>query len=37
MRDIGGEAFDRLDRLIERVGHVAQRAGQMADLVARAW
>ena len=35
VRDVGGEAFDRLDAGVERVGHVAQRAGQMADLVAR--
>ncbi len=34
MRDIGGEALDRLDAAVERVGHVAQRAGQMPDLVA---
>ena len=36
MRDVGGEALDRLDAAVERVGHVAQRAGQMADLVAPA-
>ena len=34
MRHVGGEALDRLDAAVERVGHVAQRAGQMADLVA---
>ena len=37
MRDVGGEALDRLDAAVERVGHVAQRAGQMADLVAPRW
>ena len=31
--DIGGEALDRLDAGIERVGHVAQRDRQIADLV----
>ncbi len=36
MRDVGGEALDRFDAVVERVGHVAQRAGQMADLVAAA-
>ena len=36
MRDIGGESFDRLDAVVQRVGHVAQRAGQMTDLVAAA-
>ncbi len=34
MGDIGGEHLDRLDAAVERVGHVAQRAGEMADLVA---
>ena len=34
VRHVGGEALDRLDAGIERVGHFAQRAGQMADLVA---
>ena len=34
MGDVGGEHLDRLDAVIERVGHVAQRAGEMADLVA---
>ena len=34
MGDVGGEALDRLDPAVERVGHVAQRAGQIADLVA---
>ena len=33
VRHVGGEAFDGVDPLVERVGHVAQRAGQMADLV----
>ena len=36
MGDVGGEHLDRLDAVIERVGHVAQRAGEMADLVAAA-
>ena len=36
MGDIGGEHLDRLDAAIERIRHVAQRAGQMADLVAAA-
>ena len=34
VRDVGGEALDRLDAVVERVGHVAQRAGEMPDLVA---
>ena len=34
MGDVGGEALDRLDPAVERAGHVAQRAGQIADLVA---
>ena len=34
--DIGGEHLDRLDPVIERIRHVAQRAGQMSDLVAAA-
>jgi len=34
MRDVGGEAFDRIDAAVERVRHVAERAGQFADLVA---
>ena len=29
VRHVGGEALDRLDAAVERVGHVAQRAGQM--------
>ena len=33
VRDIGGEALDRLDAVVERVGHVAQRDRQIADLV----
>ena len=33
VRDVGGEALDRLDAVVERLGHVAQGAGQMADLV----
>ena len=37
VRDVGGEALDRLDPAVERVGHVAQRARQMADLVAPRW
>ncbi len=36
MGDVGGEHLDRLDPAIERVGHFAQRAGEMADLVAAA-
>ena len=36
MGDVGGEHLDRLDAVIERVRHVAQRAGEMADLVAAA-
>ena len=34
VRDIGGEALDRLDAVVERLGHVAQRPAEMADLVA---
>ena len=34
MRHVGGEHLDRLDAVIERIRHVAQRAGEMADLVA---
>ena len=33
VRDVGGEALDGVDALVERSGHVAERAGQMADLV----
>ena len=33
MRHVGGEALDGIDPLVERLGHVAERAGQMADLV----
>ncbi len=33
MRDIGGEAFDRLHAVEQGAGHVAQGAGQMADFV----
>ena len=36
MGHVGGEHFDRLDPVIERVRHVAQRAGEMSDLVAPA-
>ena len=36
MGDIGGEHLDRLDAVIERVRHIAQRAGKMPDLVAAA-
>lgn len=36
MGHVGGKGFDRLDPVIQRVGHVAQRAGQMPDLVAAA-
>jgi hypothetical protein len=31
--DVGGEALDRVDAVVERLGHVAQRPRQMADLV----
>ena len=34
MRHVRREALDRLDAAVERVGHLAQRAGQFADLVA---
>ena len=34
VRHVGGESLDRLDAGIERVGHVAQRARQVPDLVA---
>ena len=34
MGNVGGEALDRLDAAVERIGHVAQRARQMPDLVA---
>ena len=33
MRDIGGEALDRLDAAVERLGHLAERAREMADFV----
>ena len=33
VRDVGGEALDRLDPVVERLRHVAQRAREMADLV----
>ena len=33
MRDIGGEALDRVDAAVERLGHFAQRAREMANLV----
>ncbi len=33
MGDIGGEAFDGVDAPVERLRHVAERAGEMADLV----
>ena len=33
MRDIGGEMLDRVDAVVERLRHVAQRAGKMADFV----
>ena len=32
--DVGGEALDRVDAVVERAGHVAQRLAEMADLVA---
>ena len=34
MRDVGGKTFDRTHALPQRIGHVAQRARQFADLVA---
>ncbi len=34
--DVGGEHLDRLDPVIERARHVAQRAREMADFVAAA-
>ena len=34
VRDVGGEALDRLDTAVERIGHVPQRPGQVSDLVA---
>src|SRR5438046_2168179 len=33
MGDVGGEPLDRLDPAVQRAGHVAQRAGQMPDLI----
>ena len=33
VRDVSGKAFDCLDATVERVGHVADRARQVADLV----
>ena len=33
MRDVGGEALDRLDAVVERVGHRPQRAAEVPDLV----
>ncbi len=34
--DVGGETLDRVDAVVERAGHVAQRLAEMADLVAAA-
>src|SRR5262245_30342389 len=34
MRDVGGKGLDRLDAVVERRRHVAQRSRQMADLIA---
>jgi hypothetical protein len=34
MGNVGGEHLDRLDAAVERIGHVAQRPGEMANLVA---
>ena len=34
VRDIGGECLDRVDPLAQRGGHVGDRPGQQADLVA---
>ena len=31
--DVGGEALDRVDAAVEGAGHLAQRAGEMPDLV----
>ncbi len=36
MRDVGGEALDRVHAAPDRLGHVAERAGEVADLVAAA-
>ena len=33
MRDIGGETLNRVQTIIERLRHIAQRAGQVTDLV----
>ena len=33
VRDVRREALDRVDPVVERLGHVAQRAGEMADFV----
>ena len=33
--DVGGEALDRVHALPQRLGHLAQRARQLADLVVR--
>ena len=33
VRDIGGETLDRVKPVIERLRHIAQRAGQVTDLV----
>src|SRR6516165_6525526 len=34
MGDIGGEALDRAHALPQRISHLAQRAGEVADLIA---
>ncbi len=34
MCDIGGEALDRFDARVERIGHIAQRARQITDFIA---
>ena len=34
MRDVGGKSFDAIHARPQRLGHVAQRAGEIADLIA---
>ena len=33
VRDIGGETFNRVQTIVERPRHIAQRARQVTDLV----
>ncbi len=33
VRDIGGETLDRFDAAVERLGHIPERAREMADLI----